>query len=241
VSVLVPAREPLSGLLKTHAESYGFAINRFPFRQVSQEKYTSQLKCQAFVFAISQLVEDELALFVDADTCCLRRVGFPARVLHAIRLGSIGLVPDIEDRHSKSPGDPWYLATEERLPYVNSGVILAAGRSLPLFREFRVLSERQEFLCGPFNDQKVINYAMGRNFRDRLVVLGRKYNWIGPPFGPSAMIAHYAGGAGWLPQQRRKGRHAARCAQILEKRGLLPALPITSSSPVVPTSAAAPG
>jgi hypothetical protein len=216
VSVLVPAKEPLTKLLSSQARKFGFDIARFSFRQISDEKYTSQLKCQAYAAAVSQLKDDDLVLFADADTCCLREITLPVRVLRAVLPGNVGMVRDIADRHFRSPQAPWYLAPAHRLIYVNSGVILASGRSLELFRKFLELSQRPEFLCGPFNDQKVINYALGMHFRERLVLMQRKHNWIGPPFAPSTVVAHYAGGAGWLGQQRRKAEHQAHCAEVIK-------------------------
>lgn len=215
--MLLPRRERINNLLGAQSKAFGFSIERFPFTQVSDQKFTSQLKCQAYYFAVSELKSQELLLFVDADTCCARNIIFAEETIREIRSGGVGLVPDIEDRHFQSPTDPWYLAPGERLAYVNSGVILTSKKSLPLFKRFRQLSEQPSFLTGPFNDQKVINFCLGKEFGDRLVVLGRKYNWIGPPFGASAVILHHAGGAGWLGQQRRKERHQAHCAQLLQK------------------------
>ena len=219
VLVLIPSSEPVRRILNAHARKFGFSIGRFPFRQISESKYTSQLKCQAYAAALSELKRGEIALFADADTCCVRPLSFPVAVVSSVHTGGIGLAPDIADRHFISRSDPWYLAPEERLPYVNSGVILASTKSIERFRRFRALSEQPKFLCGPFNDQKIINYAMGKYFRDGLVQLDQKYNSIGPPFAASAVIAHHAGGAGWLAQQRRKAIHQAHCAEILEKKG----------------------
>jgi hypothetical protein len=195
-------------------------IGRFPFRLISDQKFTSQLKCQAYHFAVSELKRNELVLFVDADTCCFRPILFREDILRSIRSGRIGLIPDIADHHFKAPTDCWYLTHKERLTYVNSGVVLASSASLALFDRFRQLSERPEFLHGPFNDQKVINFALGKFFHDKLLLLDKSYNWIGPPFSADAAIGHCAGGAGWLGSQRRKTIHEQVCADILAGKNL---------------------
>ena len=220
VVLLLPDAEKICEELIESERNHHFTIQRFPFAPVSDRKFTSQLKCQAFVHAFSNVSADELILFVDADTCCLRRIGIASDIAETLRNGRIGMVADIEDRHFKSPQDPWYLTEQERLTYVNSGIIAASRRSLPMFQRFRALSEEPRFLCGPFNDQKVINFALGRHFPDRLALLERKYNWIGPPFSPSAMIAHFAGGAGYIGQQRRKIEHQEWCQKIKKGSGV---------------------
>jgi hypothetical protein len=147
------------------------------------------------------------------------------RILNSIHQGSIALVPDIQDRHDEetTPADPWYLVPQERLAYVNSGVIAAGSASLGLFEKFRELSEQPAFLRGPFNDQKVINFALGRHFRDRLALLDERFNYIHrpgqfqrPPEG--TVIGHCAGGAGWISYANgyRKRAHQKICESILE-------------------------
>jgi hypothetical protein len=215
VSVLVPEEEPISNELNQCSEKNHFDLERFPFRQISERKFTSQLKCQAFVHALSTAFKGELLAFVDADTCCLKEIRVPRKAAQRLKDGSIAMVPDIKDRHFTCPNDPWYLAENERRAYVNSGVILATAASLPLFRRFRSLSEQSRFLHGPFNDQKVINFALGKYFRDRLVMLEKKYNFIGPPFSTATIIAHFAGGAGYLGEQRRKFLHESFCAHAI--------------------------
>jgi len=215
LSVLLPDEEIMLDELKLHSKTFGFSLERFPFRPVSEKKFTSQLKCQAYVFAVSHLKKDELLFLVDADTCCFKPFAVSLKVKSAIRSGKIGLVPDIADHHSETPTDPWYLAPHERLPYVNSGVILTSKSALPLFKIFRELSERPDFLQGPFNDQKVINFALGKYFRDKLVLLDRVYNRIGEAFSEDTIIGHCAGGAGWLGTQKRKVSHQNICAGLL--------------------------
>jgi hypothetical protein len=218
VVVLVPAREPVCEELRASRQIYGFNLRRFPFVQVSQRKFTSQLKCQGYMHTLANLNEDDFVLFADADTCCLKRISIPIHIAQEVAHGRIGMVADIEDRHFKLPEDPWYLTEQERLTYVNSGVILASRKALPMFHRFRSLSEDERFLWGPFNDQKVINYALGKDYRDGLLLLDRKYNWIGPPFSPAAMIGHFAGGAGYLGEQRRKISHHEWCEETKKGR-----------------------
>jgi IRX15/IRX15L/GXM len=217
VAVLVPRGEGLTDLLRAHSQRYGFSIGRFPFRQISEHKFTSQLKCQAFLFAVQDLEDGEILFLVDADTFDLKPLALPIEVHAAIRGGRIGLAPDIEDRHSGVSTEPWYLAPTERAPYVNSGVIAASRKSLDLFRLFQRLSRQQRFFRGPFNDQKVINYALGKHFRDRLELLDKSYNGIGCHLSPDTIIGHCAGGAGWLGRQPRGQAHRSICAELLRK------------------------
>src|SRR5262249_46992000 len=127
----------------------------------------------------------------------------------------IGLAPDIEDHHSRNPADPWYLPPAERLPYVNSGVILASKRAQGLFERFCELSGQEAFLRGPFNDQKVINFALGKYFRDKLFLLDKAFNDIGRAFSTRTIIGHFAGGAGYLAKQPRKRAHQTACAGLV--------------------------
>jgi hypothetical protein len=146
------------------------------------------------------------------------------------------LVPDIADHHSQTPTDPWYLTAKERLTYVNSGVIFASLGSLELFRTFRDLSGQDDFLRGPFNDQKIINFALGKYFSDRLRLLDEVYNQIRQPFPPATIIGHFAGGAGYLAGQSRKLAHQQTCSEVLQtaRRNQFLAqeyLPASSGSP----------
>jgi hypothetical protein len=216
VSVFVPNREILLDVLKTNSQRFGFAVQRFPFRTVSEAKFTSQLKCQWFLFCVSRLRESELLFLVDADTYCLKPLRLLPELAVAISEGKIGLAPDIEDRHFRSPAQPWYLAPQARVTYVKSGVILASRKALPLFRRFRQLSEQPRFLHGPFNDQKVINFALGKYFRHNLVLLDTKYNGIRHPLASATVIGHCAGGAGRLGQSSRKSLHLNICTGLLD-------------------------
>ncbi len=222
VSVLVPRGEGLTDLLRAHSRRYGFSVARFPFRQISEHKFTSQLKCQAFLFAVQDLEDGEILFLVDADTFDLKPLALPIEVQVAIRGGKIGLAPDIEDRHSRVPTEPWYLAPAERAPYVNSGVIVASRKSLDMFRLFRRLSRQARFFRGPFNDQTVINYALGKHFRDRLELLDTNYNGIGSHLSQDTIIGHCAGGAGWLGRQPRGLAHRSICPELLRKGRFAP-------------------
>jgi hypothetical protein len=215
VSVLLPEGEKVLESLESAAKSGEFQLEWFPLRLVSDKKFTSQLKCQGYWHALSLVKEEELLLLADADTCCFRKIELPEKARCAIMAGSIGLVADIADRHSQSAEEPWYLSAEERLTYVNSGIIFASKKAVGLFQRFRELSEQPDFLRGPFNDQKVINFALARHFRERLVVLRREYNQILQPFRPETIIGHFAGGAGYLGVQSRKNGHLNSCLEVL--------------------------
>jgi hypothetical protein len=217
VSVFLPENEMALDLLKIHSTKFGFSVKKFPFHPISEKKFTSQLKCQAYLFAVSQLREREPLFLVDADTCCFKPLTVPLELKSAIQSGKIGLVPDIADHHSQNPADPWYLTPQERLTYVNSGVILASRDSLRLFEVFRKLSEQEPFLRGPFNDQKIINFALGKYFRNKLLLLDKAYNNIGFEFSKKTIIGHFAGGAGHLGNQQRKHAHQAACAELLRE------------------------
>jgi len=219
VSVLLPRREPLVRRLRLHARRFGFVLDRFPLRRVSEAKFTSQLKCQAFWHAVSRLRDGQLVLLADADTCCLQPLCLAPEAQAGILGGKIGLAPDIVDRHFRSPADPWYLPPAQRAVYVNSGVIVAGRKSLPLFTTFRRLSKQKRFLHGPFNDQKVINYALGRRFRERLVLLDRAFNELRQFHDPRTVIAHCAGGAGNLGHHPagRQTLHQQLCAAVLQR------------------------
>ena len=217
VSVWLPEGEFQQDGLAIAGMKHGFVMRHFPFRQVSDQKFTSQLKCQAFVAAVARTQPDDLLFIVDADTCCLQPLAVPEAIAQAVLGGKLALAPDIEDRHFPSPEDPWYLPPEGRLPYVNSGVILTGRRALDLFVEFRDLSEQPRFLHGPFNDQKVINYALGKSHRHRFVALPAEYNAILPH--PQPLITHFAGGAGELgrPGNSRKETHRQLCHRVLQR------------------------
>jgi hypothetical protein len=215
VSIWVPKWERLKPRIQANAKRYGFQIRKFRLKLVSYLKFTSQLKCQGFLAAASELREDELLLLVDADTFCRRALSFSVEVLAVVQGGGIALAPDLIDRHIVNPKDPCYLAPEERVSYVNSGVILAGKKSLSMFRKFRELSERPRFLRGQFNDQKVINYALGKYFKGRLALLGREYNHMRDHAGSGALIGHCTGGAGCLSRQPRETVHRRICRALL--------------------------
>lgn len=219
VSVLVPMREALVDQLERHSERYGFKIERFPLILVSRRKFTCQLKCQGFVFAVSQVPEGDLIMFVDADTWCIKPIAVNSALKNSILSGRIGMVRDVTDGHSKTSTDPWYLSPHERSDYFNSGVILASGESLLLFRKFLELSQSPEFLCGPYNDQKVINFAIGKFFRHNIVQLDTAFNGMRQYFSPESIIGHCADGAGLLAKQAgRKSFHERMCISVLDRK-----------------------
>src|SRR5437879_5187168 len=71
VTVLVPKGEHVTQHLREWSKKAGFRISRFPVRLISNQKFTSQLKCQAYVYAISCVCKNGIILIVDADTCCM--------------------------------------------------------------------------------------------------------------------------------------------------------------------------
>jgi hypothetical protein len=219
-TVLLPLEEQPTELLAKQKLAAGFEIKKFPLKLVSDRKFTSQLKCQGYFAALHAARNDEILLFADADTVCLRPFLLPIRIKQMLFKGQIALVPDIANNHSKNPDDPWHLPINEQLTYVNSGVLIAAREALPLFERFVELSQQPAFLNGPFNDQKVINFALGKFFRSNLVLMNRRYNSIGRAFPNGTIIGHFAGGAGHLEHQRRRLLHHEACHLILDERSV---------------------
>jgi|ERR1700722_18563610 len=219
VQVLIPAGEQQSPVLNQHAALYKFSVNEFPFKRISQNKFTSQLKCQGYLHIVSATPTGDVLLLVDADTYCTRPLILSGTLKKEIGTGKIGMVRDVKDRHFNRPRCPWYLRPEERVPYVNSGVILTTRSSIDLFDTFASLSAEERFLRGPFNDQKVINYALGKFFRDRLVILDSIYNGMRKYLTAETIIGHCAGGAGRFgsSMQNRKAAHQKICQNILDR------------------------
>jgi len=214
VCVLLPENEPISRNLESRSQTYGFGLESFPFAPGTQTNLTLHLKCQAFVWKLAQLAPEEIALLADADTCCLKPIQLSPTARKQILRGRVGMVPDIVDRHFQDAKSPWYLAPNERSPYVNSGVIFAAATSLPFFAKVLRLSRQPRFLTGPFHDQKVINFAFGRHFPKLLLVMEDKFNTISES-DRKTVIAHFAGGAGFLGQQSRAKDHLRKCSEAL--------------------------
>jgi hypothetical protein len=218
VTVLVPEQESPSDLLIRHADKYGYTIEKFPLRIVIEQKYTSQLKCQGFCHAVSKIINEDLLLLVDADTCSMRPLNFSQETRAGVLSGKIGLAPNrIDFNRGVNPAKPWYLRPDERTTYVNSGVILASRGSLDMFECFSHLSGRPDFLRGRFNDQKVINFALGKYYKDRLWLLDRAYNTKDQLLSDETIICHYLGGAGSLGAQPRKEAHEKMCARLLNE------------------------
>jgi hypothetical protein len=214
VSVLLPEREKVARVIVTNSQRFGFAVQRFPFFAKQDEHYTTKLKCAAFVWQMARIAPREIALFADADTCSLKPIRLAASDRQRIIAGKIGMSRDIVDRHFTDPSVPWYLTKKEQRPYVNSGIIFAGGKSLPFFECVRNLAMEPRFLTGPFNDQKVINFAIGKLSRKTLLVMDQRFNKIGT-IEKDTIIAHFAGGAGLLHEHPRKDEHLSLCASVL--------------------------
>jgi len=217
VRVLVPANETLTSILIHNADRYNYTVDSFELTLISARKYTCQLKCHAFVYAIRTLHNNAHALIVDADTVCIGRLAFDSRICSSIARGNIAMVPDVRDRHPTRARSPWYVKPDNRLPYVNSGVILAGSNSLDMFERFLCLSKEEKFLRGPFNDQKVINYSLNTDFPNRLMVLDSIFNGMRAYRGPETRILHYAGGAGQLGVlgSKRCAEHFRACVSVI--------------------------
>jgi hypothetical protein len=218
VTVLLPSNEKPSALLTHSAKELGFIIETFPFKPNHKQSFTSQLKCHAYAWQIPKLGRKEIILLADADTCCLKRIELPLDVAREILRGRVALVPDIVDRHPQDPSLPWYLAPLERSVYVNSGVIFASVRARGFFESVRKFSNEPRFLTGPFEDQTLINFSLGRHYPSLLLPLDRRFNTIGPVCEQTE-IAHFAGGAGLLARQERKNHHQQMCLSVLNARG----------------------
>jgi hypothetical protein len=216
VYVYRPKHEKSTESLLRLSREYGFRIKSFEMARVSDRKYTSQLKCQGFYQAVCDTPPGGLLLLVDADTCCKARLSFSATVTEQILAGGIGLVPDTANRHTSNPKEWSYVKPERRLQYVNSGVILTSAEALPLFARFRDMAVNAEFLCGPFNDQTIINYALAQYFPSHLVILDKRYNGLRSFLSPKTLITHCAGGAGGLRTGGfRERTHTKMCLDVL--------------------------
>ena len=214
VTVLLPAGEKITPLLADYSRKFGFGFECFPLRAEPHHHFIMQLKCQAFAWQTARLAREEIVLFADADTCCLKPIQLPASIKQEIYSGRVGLVADTGDCHFRNASHPCYLPPEERCPYVNSGIIFAAQRTLPFFDHVRDLSDDPRFWVGPFFDQKVINFALGKLFSKQLLLLDRPYNTL-RTFDEHTIIAHHTGGAGRLGQQLRKQKHRDMCLELL--------------------------
>jgi hypothetical protein len=215
VSVLLPAQEEPVDILKVHSKQFGFTISSFDFSAKQGFKYVMQLKCQAFLHAISRLKSDELLFIVDADTCCCKPLFLESKAEAAIFGGKIGLGPDIKNRHPNKPGDPWFVPREQRNTYVNAGVIVTSLEGLDMFALFLDLSQQASFAYPPFGDQTIINFALGKHYRDRLLLLSTAYNEIRLHFSITNFIAHFAGSKDSLEKAKRLVVHRQLCARLL--------------------------
>jgi hypothetical protein len=201
-------------VVSAKSRQFGFVVERFDFSFERHADYTTKLKCAAFAWQIGRTDAKDIVLFADADTCCLKPVRLTVVERSLVTAGKVGMAPDVVDWHCNDPSLPLYLTKEKRRTYVNSGVIFASCKSLPFFEYLRSLANDPRFLTGPFHDQELINYAFGSLFRDTLLLLDRKFNRIGS-VSDSTVIAHLAGGAGWLNEHPRKEVHLRLCKTAL--------------------------
>jgi hypothetical protein len=215
VSVLVPQQEPICVCLQRRSRHFGFSVERFPLTARRPANFTGWLKCQAFVWKLRRISDSDVVLFADADTACLKAIRLPSLTKREISTGQIGLVADIADHHCRTHGVPCYLRPKERQTYVNTGVLFAAKRSIRFFELVLSLAKRPGFLDGPFQEQKIINFALGRHYPSHLTVLDKKFNAM-RIVDARTVIAHFAGGAGRLETQPRRHRHVRFCSEILE-------------------------
>ena len=214
VVVLVPEGERISEGLKQSWKKHGFTVARFPFVKGRADNFVALLKCQAFGWVARNLSPEEIAAFVDADTCCLKRVELPTATRGKVLRGSVAIAPDICDRHFGNYQNPWYLPAGERLTYVNTGVMFVSRQSLPFLRCISRLSHEAKAFIGDMQDQTVINFALGRSFPSGLVLLNQKFNRI-TGRSKDSVILHFAGGAGLLGQQDRNHDHRKACETVL--------------------------
>lgn len=228
VSVLLPSPEHPLSLLQAQASEHAFNIQEFPFTANREARFACQLKCQGFLFALTRLCGEGDTLFlVDSDTCMVSAPLIQSDTSSAIMAGAIGMVQDIKNHHRKYSAFSWYLRKREFLPYVNSGVIVTSRKSMDMFETFVRLSEQPHFLDGPFNDQAVINFALGRYFRNRLVLLDKCFNRISWSLIEHTTIGHFAGGIGAFGNhpRGRKTSHAAACRKLLSHEPVPPLFP----------------
>ena len=214
VTVLLPGVEKPLRVLRKYSKAFRFDVEHFPFAQRDARSKTTFLKCEAFVWKTARLREGDLALFADADTCCVKPIRMPTAARQRILAGAVGMSADVEDRHFNDPREPGYLYPHERATYVNSGVMFASRNSISFFRKVLDLAMEPRFQIGPYHDQKVINYGLGRHFRDRLVLMDTRYNSISA-INQNAIIVHFAGGAGYFGRHPRSRLHARLCEDLL--------------------------
>ncbi len=215
VTIYSPAGEKTSEQLVHLSEKYAFQNRAFAFTEVSERKYTSQLKCQGFHEAVQNVADGELLLLVDADTYCRKPIRISAALCRQLLTGKLGMVRDVIERHEKQQKGWWYVEPERRLPYVNSGVIATSRRAARLFARFREMAMDPLFLSGPFNDQTIINVALAKEFPQALVLLDRCFNGMRTFLNDETVIGHCAGGAGKLAHSKRQRSHLECCAELL--------------------------
>lgn len=187
--------------------------NKFPFDYDDKLRYATQLKPQGFLHVVKKMRENEVVIFVDSDTYCVKPFGMPYPVMRELSKGRIVMVSEPWNRYESLHGDsdrPDYIPEDKRLTYVNSGFIIATRKAMDMFEKFVELSRQPGFSLGPFHDQTVINYALCHYFPDRIAYLDKRWNGICTT-DENTIIGHNGGGVG-----TSLDRHFAVCNAILK-------------------------
>jgi hypothetical protein len=217
LSVLVPEPEPHNLFLQRHAHKFGFGLGSFRPTKAKHPKHVGPLKCGAWVEAISRLNHNEILFLVDADTVLFHPLQLSKQLESRIAQGTIGMARCGLDSFEEDVENPWFIPVDQRVPRLNSGVIICSKASLDMFQTFLELSQQPHVLCAGLNDQLVMNYALSTKYSNRLVILDRCYNSLGLPkkWMVEPMIAHCAGG----PNANTHSRwdwHRDECLKRLE-------------------------
>ncbi len=193
----------------------------FSFEYNSKLRLTTQLKPQGFLHVIKELRKDEIVIFVDSDTYCVKSFGLSYPIIDELSKGKIMMVPEPWNRYESLHGNanrPDYIPEDKRLTYVNSGVIMATRKTVDIFEKFVELSRQPGFSLGPFHDQTIINYALCHCFPDRIAYLDKRWNGICTT-DENTIIGHNGGGVG-----TKLNRHYAVCDAVLKDRDWLQVL-----------------
>jgi len=190
----------------------------FPFEYNNKLRFTTQLKPQGFLHVIKELHDNEIVIFVDSDTYCVKPFGLSYPVINELSKGKIVMVPEPWDRYESlhgNPDRPDYIPENKRLTYVNSGVIIATRKAVDIFEKFVEFSKQPGFSLGPFHDQTVVNYALCHYFPDRIAYLDKRWNGICTT-DENTIIGHNGGGVG-----TKLDRHFAVCDAVLKDKDWL--------------------
>jgi len=204
IEIWVPRGEDVAAI-EPAIGPFELTLRRFD-HQPRAPKPVAHLKLGALV-----AMGDGPLLVLDADVCCQRPVELPALLA--------GQVAGVRDRRDGSPrvGDPWHVPGVR--PYVNSGVLLWGPQTIDLRASLLDFADDPGLLGGPFEDQRVLNYALQGTFADRLVLLPPTLNAIRWRWPRRAVLRHFAGGAGRYAERRGGGRHARACRRIVRIHG----------------------